>query len=148
MRVALVSILLCLFVLSQTTYAWSEDRPLSNPQSQKKSHKWLIAVGAGAGFAVGLLIGFSAFDQAINSDQKIWTSAAVGAAAGGIGGWLWARELDKESKIQMDRIQQKLNSPAPMAFNTDLFSDGTCKRGKSDLLLLQADCICPSILYR
>ena len=41
-------------------------------------------VGIGAGFAAGVYIGLSAFDDSINSDRKVWTSAIVGAAAGGL----------------------------------------------------------------
>jgi hypothetical protein len=41
------------------------------------------AVGAGAGFGVGLWAGLTAFDDAIDSDRKVWTSAIVGAAVGG-----------------------------------------------------------------
>lgn len=146
MRVEVISSLLCLFILSQSTYA--EDRLQSEVHSSKKNHKWLIAVGAGAGFAVGLLIGFSAFDQAINGEQKIWTSAAVGAAAGGAGGWLWANKLDKESKMQKDASQQTLLSSVPMTFHTRLLSKRACKQNEDDpSLLVQADCICPSILY-
>lgn len=49
------------------------------------------AVGAGAGFGVGVWAGLSAFDDAINSDRKVWTSAIVGACAGGVAGYLIGR---------------------------------------------------------
>ena len=38
---------------------------------------WTIS-GAGAGFGIGLWAGLSAFDDTINSDRKVWTSAIVG----------------------------------------------------------------------
>lgn len=69
----------------------------SNEPPQRKSHKWLIPVGAGVGFGLGLLLGFRAYDEAINSDQKIWTSAIVGGAIGGIGGWVASRRMDRGS---------------------------------------------------
>ena len=47
--------------------------------------------GAGAGFGLGLFAGLTAFDDAINSDRKVWTSAIVGAAAGGTLGYLITR---------------------------------------------------------
>jgi hypothetical protein len=49
-------------------------------------------IGAGAGFGVGLYAGLAAFDDAINSDRKVWTSAIVGAAAGGALAFLLTRQ--------------------------------------------------------
>ena len=49
------------------------------------------AVGAGAGFGVGLWTGLTVFDDAVNSDRKVWTSAVVGAAVGGMTGYLVGR---------------------------------------------------------
>jgi Na+/H+ antiporter NhaA len=49
------------------------------------------SVGAGTGFGLGLFAGLTAFDDAINSDRKVWTSAIVGAAAGGTLGYLISR---------------------------------------------------------
>jgi hypothetical protein len=143
-----VLFLVCVFFVGDLGSAQDRQRTDPSPDPSKKSHKWLIAVGAAAGFAVGLWLGFQRFDQAINSDQKIWTSAAVGAAAGGIGGWLWARQLDKEPKMQMGWLKHTLRSPDDIAFQSNFFSASTCKRSNNDPLLLQADCICPSILYR
>lgn len=51
---------------------------------------WTV-VGAGAGFGIGLWAGLAAFDDAINSDRKVWTSAIAGAAAGGTLAYLLAR---------------------------------------------------------
>jgi hypothetical protein len=48
-------------------------------------------VGAGAGFGIGLWAGLTAFDDAIDSDRKVWTSAIVSAAAGGTLGYLLTR---------------------------------------------------------
>lgn len=55
-----------------------------------KTAAW-TAVGAGAGFGVGLWAGLTAFDDAINSDRKVWTSAIVGAVAGGTLSYLLSR---------------------------------------------------------
>jgi len=49
------------------------------------------SVGAGTGFGLGLFAGLTACDDAINSDRKVWTSAIVGAAAGGTLGYLITR---------------------------------------------------------
>lgn len=51
---------------------------------------WTIS-GAGAGFGVGLWAGLSAFDDAVNSDRKVWTSAIVGAGVGAVTGYLIGR---------------------------------------------------------
>jgi len=53
---------------------------------------WTV-IGAGAGFGIGLWAGLTAFDDAINSDRKVWTSALVGAAIGGLGGDLISKAL-------------------------------------------------------
>jgi hypothetical protein len=57
-----------------------------------KSHVvvW-TAVGAGAGFGLGMFVGLNAFDDAVNSDRKLWTTAALTAAAGGTIAWLLSR---------------------------------------------------------
>jgi hypothetical protein len=48
-------------------------------------------VGAGAGFGVGLWAGLTAFDDSIDSDRKVWTTAIVSAAAGGVLGYFIGR---------------------------------------------------------
>jgi hypothetical protein len=58
---------------------------------------WTIG-GAGAGFGVGLWAGLSAFDDAINSDRKVWTSAVVGAAFGAVGGYLIGKSRARGSR--------------------------------------------------
>lgn len=51
---------------------------------------WVMA-GAGAGFGIGLWAGLTAFDDAVDSDRKVWTSAIAGAALGGTAGYLVGR---------------------------------------------------------
>lgn len=58
------------------------------------------AVGAGAGFGIGLWAGLTAFDDAIDSDRKVWTSAIVGAAAGGTLAYLLSRARRQPSPIR------------------------------------------------
>jgi hypothetical protein len=53
-----------------------------------------------------MMLGLSAFDDAIDSDRKVWTSAAVGAAAGGLLGNLIGRRAAKASSTS-------LNGPPP-----------------------------------
>ena len=51
---------------------------------------WTVS-GGGVGFGVGLWAGLTAFDDAVNSDRKVWTSAIVGAGAGAVAGYLIGR---------------------------------------------------------
>jgi hypothetical protein len=51
---------------------------------------WTV-IGAGAGFGVGLVAGLDVFDDAINSDRKVWTTAIASAAAGGAIAYLLSR---------------------------------------------------------
>jgi hypothetical protein len=70
------------------------------PQSGE-SHKYrtiLTLAGGGGGFAVGLVAGLAAFDDAINSDRKVWTTAALSAVGGAVGGYFLGRALDKRQK--------------------------------------------------
>jgi hypothetical protein len=67
-----------------------------SPQTSRATVTWTI-VGAGAGFGVGLWAGLSAFDDAINSERKVWTTAVVGAAVGAVGGYLIGRTRARSS---------------------------------------------------
>jgi hypothetical protein len=64
--------------------------------STTKRVVWTI-VGAGAGFGAGLFLGLNKFDDSINSDRKVWTSAIVGAAAGGLAGGLLSANRKREA---------------------------------------------------
>jgi len=55
---------------------------------------WTV-IGAGAGFAAGVYLGFAKFDDATYAERKIWTTAIVGAAAGGVGGALLSRKVGR-----------------------------------------------------
>ena len=47
---------------------------------------------------MGLGAGIAAFDDAINSDRKVWTTAALSAVGGAVGGYFLGRALDKRTK--------------------------------------------------
>lgn len=66
--------------------------PAGKSVSNGKRIAWTL-VGAAGGFAAGLFIGLNQFDDAINSDRKVWTAALVGAAAGGIAGNILSRNV-------------------------------------------------------
>jgi hypothetical protein len=78
------------------------------------------AVGAGAGFGIGLWAGLTAFDDAVDSDRKVWTSAMVSAAAGGTLGYLLARVRRHQARSPAPIV------PAPSRSHqlTPLLNDG------------------------
>ena len=84
--------------------AWADTAGRSTAVAPKASSStkrvvWTL-VGIGAGFGAGLFIGLNAFDDAINSDQKVWTSALVGAAAGGLAGGLLSRNVGRAPHVR------------------------------------------------
>jgi hypothetical protein len=82
-----VTLLICAVCGSATTAAQTSGN--SDPRTTRKA-LWTV-VGAAAGFGVGLWAGLHAFDDAIDSDRKVWTTAFVAAAGGGIAGFLIGR---------------------------------------------------------
>lgn len=58
-----------------------------------------LAIGAGTGFGLGLWAGLAWFDDATNSDQKVWGTAVAFTVAGGLIGALVGASLggDDES---------------------------------------------------
>ena len=58
--------------------------------SRRATAAWTVA-GAAGGFGIGVAIGLRAFDDSVNSDRKVWTSAIAGASVGGVVAWLIAR---------------------------------------------------------
>lgn len=139
-------ILICILISceSETVFA-ANYRQQASPQQavpKKKSHKWLIPVGIGAGFAIGTLVGLSAYDDAINSDQKVWTTAILSGAAGGFAGWAVSHHLDKPSKSAFRW------NPSPNPTDVRQASvDSQCFPRRGLILKHQADCLVPPYLY-
>jgi hypothetical protein len=92
----LAGLLLCQVPLSADT-----SGPSPSPSNTKRI-VWTL-VGIGAGFGAGLFLGLNAFDDAINSDRKVWTSALVGAAAGGLAGNLLSRNVGQSPNFGVKR---------------------------------------------
>jgi hypothetical protein len=94
----MLRIVLGLFVvLSWPSYAGAQPR-----DDHRATIAWTVS-GAGAGFGVGLWAGLTAFDDAINSDRKVWTSAVVGAAIGGVAGYFLGRHFEQHQPSARDR---------------------------------------------
>ena len=65
--------------------ATAPPRPAPAPRAAPAATRviWTL-VGAGAGFGAGAMFGLRKFDDAIDSDRKVWLSAIGGAAAGAV----------------------------------------------------------------
>jgi len=89
--------ILCILLVCVTgTSAFGQQ---SSPASGE-SHKYrtiLTLAGGGGGFAVGLFAGLAAFDDATNSDRKVWTTAILAGVGGAVGGYFLGRALDKRA---------------------------------------------------
>ena len=82
-RQPLSLVLLCILLTGSIAHA--DD---GSAQQQRSFKPVWTVVGAGAGFGLGVWAGLTKFDDAINSDRKVWTTAIVSAAAGGVLGFL------------------------------------------------------------
>ncbi len=104
----------CLLVLAiGTNHSMAADGDKAS-SAHKKSHKWLIPVMAAGGFAAGTFIGLSAYDDAINSDSKVWTTAALFGVAGGFAGWWTARKIDQDFRAPgLGQIKPETRKPVP-----------------------------------
>ena len=72
-----------------------------SPPPRGKSHKYraiFTLAGGGGGFALGLFAGLAVFDDATNSDRKVWTTAILAGVGGALGGYFLGRALDKRGK--------------------------------------------------
>ncbi|MCI0349236.1 MAG: hypothetical protein L0Z53_07420 [Acidobacteriales bacterium] len=74
------------------------QQPASKSTESHKYRTIFTIAGGGGGFAVGVFAGLAAFDDAINSDRKVWTTAILSAAGGAVGGYFLGRALDKRHK--------------------------------------------------
>jgi hypothetical protein len=91
-----------LLLLLLTASAVSADPAASNKPPGRTTPLWTF-VGAGAGFGLGVWAGLSAFDDAIDSDRKVWTTAVLAATAGGLAGFF----------VDRHRARSARRAPAP-----------------------------------
>lgn len=73
-------------------------QPAARESSTARKVVW-IALGAAAGFGAGAWFGLHKFDDAVNSDRKVWTSAIAGAIAGGVAGGFLSRDIRRSTEI-------------------------------------------------
>ncbi len=107
----LAGLLLCHVPLSADT-----SGPSPKPSSTTRV-VWTL-VGIGAGFGAGMFLGLNAFDDSVNSDRKVWTSALVGAAAGGLAGNLLSRNGGRSPNQGVRRADKlRLDVPTASAFS-------------------------------
>ena len=71
---------------------------------------WTVA-GGSAGFGFGLWAGLTAFDDALNSDRKVWTSAVVGAGIGAVAGYLIGRARDRGGRAPAPAVVVPVSRP-------------------------------------
>ena len=110
----LAGLLLCHVPVSADTTG-----PFPSPSTKSSSTKRVVwtLVGIGAGFGAGLFLGLNAFDDAVNSDRKVWTGALVGAAAGGLAGNLLSRTVGRSPKVGVKRPHEpRVDVPTASAF--------------------------------
>jgi hypothetical protein len=111
----LAGLLLCHVPASADT-----SGPSPNPSTKSSSTKRVVwtLVGIGAGFGAGLFLGLNAFDDAVNSDRKVWTGALVGAAAGGLAGNLLSRTVGRSPNAGVKRADKsRVDVPTSSAFS-------------------------------
>jgi len=89
-RIVLLPLLLCLIAASP---AFAQQ---AVPKGKSSKYRTILTIaGAGGGFVLGVFAGIGAFDDSINSSRKVWTTAIITGAAGGVGGYFLGRSLDK-----------------------------------------------------
>lgn len=102
--------------------------PPTRSASAAKRAAWAF-IGAGLGFGAGLMFGLNRFDDAINSDRKVWTSALVGAAIGGVAGGVFSGDV-KPSFVP----KKQPTFEVPVEFSRMRFAQPRAKENERDEL--------------
>lgn len=131
----LASVILTGLILLQVPLAAEGRDTQSAPRKSGNTKRviWTI-VGAGAGFAAGVFIGLNKFDDAINSDRKVWTTAIVGAIGGGVAGALLSRPRKQVPNLgsggfrSQDAHDRRRDLAPGSLLPNQLFSSGTRER--------------------
>lgn len=88
------------FTFLMATSPHAEDGADAQSGSSPSSKGRVIGtiVGAAGGFVLGLFAGLNWFDDAIDSDRKVWTTAIAFSAAAGVGGYFIGRAADSPAR--------------------------------------------------
>ena len=131
----LIALLLCHTPLLADAGERSSASP-ARASSRTKRVVWTL-VGIGAGFGAGVFLGLHAFDDAINSDRKVWTTAIVGAAAGGLAAGLLSRNVGRAPGLKTTGASRPATDlrrapwtsvPVHRHRKTRKYCDGVCGR--------------------
>jgi hypothetical protein len=88
-----IVLLVCVIALLAASSRFAQQ---SAPKSESSKYRTIFTLGgAGGGFALGLGGGLAAFDDDVNSNRKVWTTAILAGIGGGAGGYFIGRALDK-----------------------------------------------------
>jgi len=86
-------------LLAFFTCQWALGQQAGAKNVESHRYRTIFALaGGGGGFAVGTFAGLAAFDDATNSDRKVWTTAALSGVGGAVAGYFIGRALDKRPK--------------------------------------------------
>lgn len=101
MRSRLPLVALCFTLLVPRLEAGAPDAKTAGPHGggAKRGRMIGFIVGAGAGFGLGVFAGLNWFDDAVNSDRKVWTTAILLGAAGGTAGWFIGRAVSPDLDV-------------------------------------------------
>jgi len=88
------SVLLGILMLFISNEAFAQQ-PAATIEKSSKYRKIFTIAGGGGGFAAGMFAGLAKFDDAVNSTDKVTTTAVVGGIGGAVGGYFLGRVLDK-----------------------------------------------------
>ena len=99
MRVRIISSLVLVALLAGSAPALAEENSQQKSGSSKGKRIAWISLGAGAGFASGVFFGLDWFDDATNSDRKVWLTAISFSAAGAITAAILTRNHGKPSPV-------------------------------------------------
>ena len=97
MKMAAIGSIVVLMIAVAGDAVFAQQAPTPGSESHKYRAIGTLA-GAGGGFTLGVFAGIGAFDDAINADRKVWTTALIAAAGGAVGGYFLGRAVDKSRK--------------------------------------------------
>ncbi len=112
-RTAALFLILILIPGSMASMAAGEidDRAANSTARSNRGRVVGTVVGAAGGFALGLFAGLNWFDDAVDSDRKVWTTAIAFAAAGGAAGYFIGRSVDSRRAAPRPPVRAVSNLP-------------------------------------